>query len=118
MTSIELHKVMNDFQNRFSRASDQVKNINYPIARGHIVYDDIYHDYNKKNDNNEVFEEEEEESLTMIQLTNINELSNGFEEVAIEYGDEINNAASNIDPKSSEKPKRMVNTRSFQRPPH
>ena len=88
-----------------------------PFARSHKVYDDIYHDYSRKNDNNEVFEEEEEESLTMIQLTNINELSNGFEEVAIEYGDEINNAASNIDPKSSEKPKRVVNTMSFKRKP-
>ena len=41
-----------------SRASDQVKNTHYPFAKGHKVYDDIYHDYSKKNDNNEEFEEE------------------------------------------------------------
>ena len=62
MSSSELHKLMNDFQNRFSRASDQVKNHHYPFARAYKVYDDIYHDYSKKNDNDDVFEEEEEEA--------------------------------------------------------
>ena len=65
----------------------------------------------------EVFEEEEEESPTVIELSNINELSEGFEEVAIEDGDEINDEPSNIDPQSSEKPKRVVNTMSFKRKP-
>ena len=53
------------------RASDQVKNTHYPFAKGHKKYDDIYHDYSKKNDNNEVFEEEEDE----IQLENDDELT-------------------------------------------
>ena len=62
MTSSELHKLMNDFQNRFSRASDQIKNKHYPFAKAYKVFDDIYHDYSKKNDNDEAFEEEEEET--------------------------------------------------------
>ena len=65
MTSNELRQVMKDFQNRFSRASDQEKNKHYHFARAYKVYDDIYHDYSKKkNDNNnddDMFEEEEEE---------------------------------------------------------
>ena len=66
---------------------------------------------------NELIEEEEEESQAVIQLTNINELSSGFEEVAIEDGDEIDDEPSNIDSKSTQKPKRMINTMPFRRKP-
>ena len=135
MTSTELHKYMNDFQNRFDRASDQVKNNHYPFARAYKVFDDIYHDYSKKNVNDDVFEEEEEEvqiendetlsiseaaqqQQSVFQLSNIDELSNGYEELAIENGDdEIHDEPSYINPQPTEKPKRIVNIRSFQRKP-
>ena len=99
------------------------------------VFADIYHDYSKKNVNDDVFEEEEEvtqiendetlsiseaaqQQQSVFQLSNINELSNGYEECAIENGDdEIHDEPSYINPQPTEKPKRIVNIMSFQRKP-
>ena len=49
---------------------------------------------------NELIEEKKEESPSVIQLSNINKLSDGFKDVSIEYGDEIKDEPSNIQQKN------------------
>ena len=66
---------------------------------------------------NELIEEEEEESPSVVEISNINELPSGYGEVTIEDGDEIDDEPSNIDSKSTQKPKRMINTMPFRRKP-
>ena len=70
---------------------------------------------------NELIEEESFMATSLnpsvIELSNINELSSGFKEVAIEDGDEINYQTSNIDSKSRAVIKHNVNTSTFSRKP-